>query len=141
MTKVFRDGDYQSVAEKAHPQSIPGDETWTALRFVDDMGTPQKSLTVVRPGVAQDFDYAIKIDAQMHGNLVWHRVQRYPVDPADGGTHWQGPIAMVTGEAMYLTGHALDRQNASAGRGYGVDVKFRYAAKVSQFIAKLDPRH
>lgn len=140
MTNVYRDGDYQSVAEKTRPQSIEGGEVWTHARWVDEGGKRRTSLAVVVPGVPQDFDYALKVDSQPTANLVWHRVQRYPVDAVDGGTHWQGPIRTVPGEPTYLTGHALDRQNAVAGHGYGVDVKFRRPAVVSQYIAKLDPR-
>ena len=140
MTNVARDGDYQSVAEKTHPQSIKGAEAWTALRWIDDAGKVRRSLQVLKAGVPHDVDYAIRVAPQPDANLVWHRVQRYPVDPADNGTHWQGPIATVPGEATYLTGHAMDRKNAIAGHGYGVDVKFRRPAIVDQFIQKLDPR-
>ena len=140
MTAVFRDGDYQSVAENQHPQTVPRGESWRAARFVDDDGHSRTRLDVVRPGVAHDVDYALRLDPQDTVNLVWHRIQRYPVVAGDNGTHWQGPIRTVPGEATYVTGHGLDRQNALAGRGYGVDIKARQAVTIDQFILKLDPR-
>lgn len=139
MTKVFVDGDYQSVAEKTHPQRVPGGEVWTSLRWVDEAGKSQRALMVKRAG-RQDVDYAVRVDAQAAVNLVWTRVQRYPVDPADNGTHWQGPFRTTPGKPLHLTGHALDNQAGKVGRGYGVDVKLADPARVSTFIAKLDPR-
>jgi len=145
MTKVYRDGLWQSVSEKSHPQDIPGGERWTALRWVGDDGKPQRTLWVLHEG-PQDFDYAIRIRSIGNrfaaGTWVWARIQRYPIDTVDAGTRWQGPFLATTNEsAFYLTGRSMDDKGGKVGAGYGVDVKSTKPVRIDQYLPKLDPRH
>lgn len=134
MTAVFRDGWYQSVADKAHPQVIaPGG--WRVLRWVLDDGSIGTMLPVLIDG-PHDIDAYIVVTGSAR---VTVRIDRYPIDATDHGTHWSGPVTIT--RRGYLPFAALDRKGGIAGHGYGASILASRRVTVRQYVLKLDPRH
>lgn len=140
MTSVYRDGNWQSVAEKDHRQPIAGMEQWIPLRWIGDKGENRQGLRVVAPG-PQGFTWAVRVlprgIAFLPGTRVWFRIQRY--DSMDS-TAYIGPITISTVEPVYYwSGHKNDRKGGEVGNAYGVDIKTTRAVVIDQLMLELVP--
>lgn len=142
------DDGWISVVEKDHPQVIPGDDQWHALRVkaVGDTGTDTRYSLVLDRDAPHGIqgEYAIRVRpgptaSRFYGTLVWVRWDRHPEDPGDNGTRWQGPFVMRD-RAFYITGTLMDKHGAIKGHGYGVSVRANREVKIDQWIPKVAPR-
>lgn len=147
MTEVFRDGEWQSVAEKSHPQEITGGQGgWVILRWIGSDRKGHGKLDVLRDGV-QLVGFAVRVrppagratfGPDVH---LWWRIQRYPIEAGDNGTYWNGPVIAPAGEpALYFApGLFADHKGGKVGRSYGVDIRSSKGVKVDQFKMTLKP--
>lgn len=144
MTTIFRDGYWQSMAEKTHPQIIRAGKV-TALRAVLDDGTIRAGLRCLVTD-KHDYDWAVRVVPAgrvfLEDTWVEFRVHRYPEEPDDNGTHWIGPFLLPKGGRYWsMSSGPMDHKGGVIGHGYGLDILSTRTVKVTQWITKLDPRH
>lgn len=141
---VFVDGEWQSMSVKDQPQLLtPG---WNTARWIEKGGSVRKGLHVVRAGV-QAVGYATQVipleDEKLLPTalrLMW-RVVRYPIDPADQGTYWTGPIDVPDRirEFYFAPGVYFDHKGGKVGDAYGLDIKTNRSVRLGQWKLTLIP--
>lgn len=144
MTTIFRDGYWQSMAEKDHPQTVKANRV-TALRAVLDDGTIRAGLRCLVTD-KHDYEWAVRIEPVgrvfLADTWVELRIHRYPEEPGDNGTRWIGPFLLPKGETYWsMASGLMDHKGGVVGHGFGVDIVSTRTVKATQWITKLDPRH